>query len=69
VLSDITKIFAKNKVSIKRLIQNPNKFKKSASVVIITHKSKDILLKKTLSKITKKKYIIRTPVLIRIENN
>ena len=34
VLSDITKIFSKNKVSIKRLIQNPNKGKKSSSIII-----------------------------------
>ena len=40
VLSKITNIFSKNNVSIKRLIQNPNKNKKISSVIIITHKSK-----------------------------
>jgi len=37
VLSNITNIFSKNKVSIKRLVQNPNKNKKSSSIIIITH--------------------------------
>ena len=68
VLSNITKIFAKNKVSIKRLIQNPNKNKKQASIIIITHKSKDLLLNNTLKQISKNKYIIKKPILIRIES-
>ena len=38
VLSNITNIFSKNKVSIKRLVQNPDKNKKSSSIIIITHK-------------------------------
>ena len=41
VLSNITNIFSKNKVSIKRLIQNPNKKKGTSSIVIVTHTSKD----------------------------
>ena len=40
VLSNITNIFSKNKVSIKRLIQNPSSSKNS-SIIIITHTSKD----------------------------
>ena len=68
VLSDITKVFSKNKVSIKRLIQNPDKFKKNSSIIIITHSSKDIYLQKTLKRLTKKSYIINNPKLIRIEN-
>ena len=35
ILSDIAKIFSKNKVSIKRLVQNPDKNKKSSSIIII----------------------------------
>ena len=46
ILSNITNIFSKNKVSIKRLVQNPHKKKKISSIIIITHKSKDIFLKK-----------------------
>ena len=41
VLSNITKCFSKNRVSIKRLVQNPYKSKKYSSIIIITHKSKD----------------------------
>ena len=42
VLSNITKTLSKNKVSIKRLIQHPYKSKKNSSIIIITHKAKDI---------------------------
>ena len=41
VLSSITKILSKNKISVKRLIQNPFKSKKYSSIIIISHKSKN----------------------------
>ena len=68
VLSNITNIFSKNKVSIKRLIQNPDKNKKSSSIIVITHKSKDRFLKKIIKEVSKKKYIKKKPKLIRIDN-
>ena len=68
VLSNITKIFSKNNVSIKRLIQNPNKNKGSSSIVIITHESKDKSLNKILNIIENKFYIKKKPKLIRIDN-
>ena len=55
VLSNITSIFSKNKVSIKRLVQNPNKIKKNSSIIIITHKSKNKFLNKILKEVSKKK--------------
>ena len=67
VLSNITNIFSINKVSIKRLIQNPNKSKKISSVIIITHVAKDKFLNKILKQIEKKAYIIKKPKLIRID--
>ena len=69
VLSNITKIFSKNNVSIKRLIQNPKKNKGISSIIIITHKSKDNSLNKILRIIGKKFYIIKKPKLIRIDDN
>tara|TARA_Y100000817_G_C16857692_1_gene544666 strand:- start:824 stop:2110 length:1287 start_codon:yes stop_codon:yes gene_type:complete len=69
VLSDITNIFSKNKVSIKRLVQNPDKNKKSSSIIIITHICKDKFLKKILNETSKKNYIKRRPKLLRIDNN
>ena len=57
VLSSITNVFSKNKTSIKRLIQNPNKNKKISSVIVITHNSKDKYLNKILKEISKKNYI------------
>ena len=69
VLSNITNIFSRNKVSIKRLVQNPDKEKKLSSIIIVTHMSKDLYLKKILKEITKKNYIKKKPKLIRIDEN
>ena len=69
VLSNITKIFSKNKVSIKRLVQNPYKSKKISSIVIITHNSKDKFLRKIFKEISRKKYIKKKPKLMRIDND
>jgi homoserine dehydrogenase len=67
VLSDVTKVMSKNKVSVKRLIQNPTKNKKNASIVIITHEAKSSSFSKTLSALKKKNYIVNIPKIIRIE--
>ena len=69
VLSNITNIFSKNKVSIKRLVQNPDRNKKSSSIVIITHQSKDKFLSRIIKEISKKSYIKKKPKLIRIDDN
>ena len=69
VLSSITNIFSKYKVSIKRLIQDPNKEMKSSSIIIITHSSKDIYLNKIVKHVSKKNYIKKKPKLIRIEED
>ena len=69
VLSNITNIFSKNKVSIKRLVQNPNKNKKISSIIIVTHKSKNKFLNKILKEVTKKSFIKKKPKLIRIDDN
>ncbi len=69
VLSNITNIFSKNKVSIKRLIQTPNKSKKFSSIIIITHNSKDKDLNKVVKQTARKTYIKKRPKLIRIGNN
>ena len=66
VLSNITKIFSKNKVSIKRLIQNPINSKKYSSIIIITHQSKNKFLNKVIRQVEKKVYIKKKPKLIRI---
>ena len=69
VLSIITSIFSKNNVSIKRLVQNPNKNKKNSSIIIVTHKSKNKFLNKILKEVAKKKFIKKKPKLIRIDDN
>ena len=69
VLSNITQVFSKSNVSIKRLIQNPNKNKGSSSIIIITHESKDKFLNKIIKTINKKPYIVKKSKLIRINEN
>ena len=69
ILSNITNIFSKNNVSIKRLVQNPYKNKKTSSIIIITHKSKDKFLNKIIKEVGKKNYIKRKPKIIRINDN
>ena len=69
VLSNITNVFTKYNVSIKRLVQDPNKEKKLSSIIVITHISKDFHLRKILKEISKKNYIKKKPKLIRIDDN
>ena len=68
ILSDVTKIMAKNKVSVKRLIQNPTINKKNASIVIITHAAKSSSFEKVLLMLKKRRYNVKAPKIIRIEN-
>ena len=67
VLSSITKIFAKNKISIKNLIQKPNKKNKKASIIIITHESLEKNFQSLLSNLIKNKFVLKKPTFIRIE--
>ena len=68
VLSRITNRLAKFKISVKRLIQTPDKKAKKATVVIITHKTNELNSKNCLSKLKEDKDIIKNPTLIRIHN-
>ena len=68
ILSDVTKIMAKNKVSIKRLIQKPTFNKKNSSIIIITHEAKSSSFTRVLFLLRKKRYIVKSPKIIRIEN-
>ena len=66
VLSIITKQLAKYNISVQRLIQIPNHKKKTASIVIITHEANELNSKKCLKSFKANKYILKTPVLIRL---
>ena len=67
VLSSITKIFAKNKISIRNLIQTPNRKNKTASIAIITHKNLEKNFNKLLLNLTRNKFVLKKPTFIRIE--
>ncbi len=66
VLSLITNRLAKYKISVKRIIQTPDKKNKKATIVIITHKTTEINIKKCLSIFKKNKNLFKFPTLIRL---
>ena len=66
VLSQITKQLAKYNISIERLIQTPDHKRKRASIVIITHKSKELFLSKCLKSFKSNKNVLKFPTLIRL---
>ncbi len=68
VLSSITNRLAKYKISVKRIIQTPDKKNKKATIVIITHKTTEINSRNCLSVFKKNKNILKFPVLIRLYN-
>ena len=68
VLSTITNRLAKYKISVKRLIQTPDKKNNKATIVIITHKTNELNSMNCLSAFKKDKNIIKYPTLIRIHN-
>ena len=68
VLSNITQVFSLNRVSIKRLVQDPNKNKRSSSIIIITHPTKDKSLNKIIQTINRKSYVKKRSKLIRIND-
>ena len=67
VLSSITKIFAKNKISIKNLIQKPDKKNNKATIIIITHENYEKNYNNLLFNLSKNKFILKKPTFIRIE--
>ena len=68
VLSKITNQMAKNKISVKRLVQTPDINSNKATIVIITHKTSELKIKTCLDKIIKNKILLEKPVLIRLYN-
>jgi homoserine dehydrogenase len=68
VLSKITNRLAKYKISVKRLIQTPNKKNNKATVVIITHKTNELNSRNCLSIFKNDKDVLKHPTLIRIYN-
>ena len=66
VLSQITKQLANYNISIDRLIQIPDHKRKRASIVIITHKAKEINSSKCLKSLKSNKNVLKSPTLIRL---
>ena len=68
VLSLITNRLAKYKISVKRIIQTPDKKNKKATIVIITHKTTEFNAKNCLTFFKKNRNILKFPTLIRLYN-
>ena len=68
VLSLITNRLAKYDISVKRIIQTPDKKNKKATIVIITHRTSENNSKRCLSIFKKNKDILKYPTLIRLYN-
>ena len=66
VLSQITNRLAKYKISIKQIIQTPDKKNNKATIVIITHKTSELNCSNCLSIFKKNKNILKNPTLIRL---
>ena len=66
VLSQITNRLAKYKISIKRIIQTPDKKNNKATIVIISHKTSELNCNNCLSIFKNNKNILKTPTLIRL---
>ena len=65
VLSQITNQLAKKNISVQRLIQIPNK-NKTASIIIISHKTEEFSAQSCIQKLNKLKNILKTPTVIRL---
>jgi homoserine dehydrogenase len=68
VLSKITNRLAKYKISVKRLIQTPDKRNNKATVIIITHKTNELNSNKCLSIFKKDRDLLSFPTVIRIHS-
>ena len=68
VLSSITNRLAKFKISVKQIIQTPDKANQKATIVIITHKTTEKNSKKCLLMFKKNKNILKFPTLIRLND-
>ena len=53
-------------ISVQRLIQIPDHKKKTASIVIITHKANEYNAQRCLKSIRSNKNILKNPILIRL---
>ena len=68
VLSSITNRLAKYRISVKRIIQTPDKKNKKATIIIISHKTTEINAKNCFSIFKTNSNILKFPTLIRLYN-
>ena len=62
-----TKIFSNSKISIKNLIQVPDKKSKKASIAIIIHETIEKNFNYLISHLVRNRFVLKKPTFIRIE--
>lgn len=67
ILSAITSVFSKNKISIKSMIQKDSK-KQSVPIIFITHETREESMKKALDEISQIMGVESIPAVIRVED-
>jgi len=68
VLSEITNRLAKYNISVKRIVQTPDKQNNKATIVIITHKTSELNANNCFLIFRKNKNILKFPTMIRLYN-
>jgi len=68
VLSEITNRLSKYNISVKRIVQTPDKKNNKATIVIITHKTTELNSNKCFFIFKKNKNILKFPTVIRLYN-
>jgi homoserine dehydrogenase len=68
VLSEITNRLAKYNISVKRIVQTPDKKNNKATIVIITHKTTELNANNCFLIFRKNKNILKFPTVIRLYN-
>ena len=68
VLAEITNRLAKYNISVKRIVQTPDKKNNKATIVIITHKTSELNANNCFMIFRKNKNILKFPTLIRLYN-
>ena len=67
VLSKITSVLAKFKISVANLFQEPSKLG-SANIMLITHETKEINIQKVINKLSIQKKLFKKIVMIRVRD-
>ena len=67
ILSKITSVLAKYKISVANLFQEPSKLG-SANIMLVTHQTKELSIQKVIRKLSTQKKLFKKIVMIRVRD-